>query len=123
MEIVVFRANFPEFGDTIRYSDGMITFWADMGAKLISAERFGNLYDEALSLFTAHNITLAAANNAGGSPGQGSALVSSKAVGSVSVSYDTTATLEKDAGHYNQTSYGKQYMQLARMIGHGAVQL
>lgn len=127
MDIVKFRADFPEFADTLRFPDSTISFWSGMGEQLISTDRFGGLYVQALELFTAHNITLAAGNVAassgGGLPGGASGAIASKTVGSVSVSYDNANAILPNAGHWNQTVYGRQYIQLARLIGTGCVQL
>lgn len=127
MDNAQFRLDFPEFADVSRFPDSALNFWAGIGEKLISSDRFGDLYSQALNLFTAHNITLAAGNvltaASGGLPGSGSGIVSSKAVGSVSVSYDTGAAMMTNAGHWNQTVYGRQYIQLVRLMATGCVQL
>lgn len=109
-----FRAHFPEFCDVAAFPDSMLTLWASVGEQRISAERFGGLYDHATELFVAHNLKLSVA--AGGA-------VASKTVGSVSISYDTQGSMLKDAGHWNQTVYGRQFVQLMRLIGGGCVQL
>ena len=127
MDVAKFRTDFPEFADASRYTPTMLTFWSGMGEKLISSDRFGDLYTQAVELFTAHNAVLAAGNKSatasGALPGQAGGVVASKAVGSVNVSYDTTAAMETNAGHWNQTTYGRQYIRLARLIGQGCYQL
>lgn len=126
MDIATFRANFPEFADVTRYPDATVTFWAGIGERLISSDRWGGMYLQAVQLFTAHNITLAYSNardGAAGVPGQAHGQVSQKAVGQASISYDTTSAIEEKAGHWNLTTYGRQYIRLARMFGAGAVQL
>jgi len=127
MDVAKFRNDFPEFADASRYTPTMLTFWSGMGEKLISSDRFGDLYTQAVELFTAHNAVLAAGNKSatasGALPGQAGGVVASKAVGSVNVSYDTTAAMETNAGHWNQTTYGRQYIRLARLIGQGCYQL
>lgn len=127
MDIALFRADFPEFADSARFPDSTITFWSDMGEQLISVDRFGALWTKATELFTAHNIVLAAgsvaASTAGGLPGGSGGSVSSKAVGSVNVSYDSGGVMLPNSGHWNQTTYGRQYIQLVPLMGRGAVQL
>ena len=127
MDLTQFRLDFPEFSDTTRFPNSSLTFWSGMGERLISADRFGDLYTQAVELFTAHNITLAAQNSAasaaGGLPGGAGGPISSKAVGSVNVSYDNASVMLPNAGHWNQTVYGRQYIQLVRLIGQGAYQL
>lgn len=127
MDIALFRTDFPEFADSVRFTDSTITFWSGLGEQLISADRFGVMHTQAVELFAAHNIVLAAGNvaasSAGGLPGGSSGAVQSKAVGSVNVSYDTSGAMENNAGHWNQTTYGRQYIQLARLLGQGCYQL
>lgn len=127
MDTVQFRKDFPEFSDTAKFPNQQIEFWGGMGEKLISADRFGTLYREAVELFTAHNIVLSAPSRAaaatGGVPGGNAGAVASKAVGSVNVSYDTASSMEANAGHWNQTTYGRQYIHLVRLIGQGCYQL
>ncbi|ECC3368559.1 TPA: DUF4054 domain-containing protein, partial [Escherichia coli] len=48
---------------------------------------------------------------------------SSKSVDKVSVSYDTSATLNPDAGFWNNTRYGAEFYQLITMFGAGGRQL
>lgn len=127
MDIATFRTDFPEFADAARFPDPMITLWSKVGEAQISADRFGDVYTQAVELFTAHNITLAAGNVAasatGGSPGGNGGPVSQKKVGQVSVTYDTQAAMLPSAGHWNLTNYGKQFVQLQRLFGAGCVQL
>lgn len=127
MNVAQFRTDFPEFADAARYTPTMINFWSGIGEKVISSDRWGELFNQGLELFTAHNIVLAAGNKgaaaAGSIPGQAGGVVQHKQVGSVNVNYDTASAMELDAGHWNQTTYGRQYIRLARLIGQGCVQL
>lgn len=127
MDIATFRQDFPEFGDAARFPEPMITLWSKVGEAQISADRFGDVYTQAVELFTAHNITLAAGNVAssatGGSPGGNGGPVMQKKVGQVAVSYDTQAAMLPGAGHWNLTTYGKQFVQLQRLYGAGCYQL
>lgn len=127
MDIALFRTDFPEFADSVRFPDSTITFWSGLGEQLISEDRFGDMRTQAVELFTAHNIVLAAGNvaasTAGGLPGGSGGPVASKAVGSVNVSYDNASVMLPNAGHWNQTTYGRQYIRLARLIGQGCYQL
>lgn len=124
-----FRAAFPEFADTARYPDAMLDFWSGIGERLMFPQqhRWDTVYDYGLQLFVAHNITIASQNvkagAAGGVPGGVSGPTTSKAVGSVSVSYDAASSIEPNAGHWNLTTYGKMLIHLARMIGAGGIQV
>lgn len=127
MDPLEFRKDFPEFTDVACFPSQQIEFWSGMGEKLISQDRFGTLYTEAVELFTAHNIVLSAQSRAatvtGGMPGGNAGAIAGKSVGSVNVSYDTSGAMELNAGHWNQTTYGRQYIHLVRMIGQGCYQL
>ena len=127
LDVAKFRTDFPEFADASRYTPAMLNFWAGIGEKVISTDRWGDLYNQGLELFTAHNIVLAAGNKAaaaqGSMPGQSNGVLTSKKVGSVGVTYDNNSAVELDAGHWNQTTYGRQYIRLARLLGQGCYQL
>lgn len=127
MDIVGFRANFPEFSDISRYPDSQLTFWASLAEMQVNVCRWGNMAPNGVMLYVAHEITLAAQNakagNIGGTPGGQAGPINSKTVGSVTVAYDSTQAAEKDAGWWNLTTYGKQFIRLARMFGAGVVQL
>lgn len=125
--IAAFRDAFPEFADTAKYSDGMITFWSTFATAQVNRNRWRSQTLMGISLYTAHEITLAAQNQKagviGGTPGQQLGPANSKTVGSVTASYDASTTTEKDAGYWNLTTYGKQFFRLSRIFGAGGAQL
>ncbi len=123
MDVALFRGNFVEFADPIKYPDTLLEFWADIGERLTSIDRYGDIYPHAVDLFVAHNIAVAARSASGSIPGLPSGAITSKSVGSVSVSYDTSSAMTPGAGHWNLTTYGAQYARLARLFGAGVVQL
>jgi hypothetical protein len=127
MDIGAFRTAFPEFADTVKYPTAMITFWAGLAEMQVRQCVWGNAWTQGVNLYVAHEITLAAQNAqsaaSGGVPGTSSGVANSKTVGSVSVGYDSTVTSEKDAGYWNLTNYGKQFIRLARMFGARPIQL
>lgn len=127
MDIPAFRAEFPEFSDTTVYPTEQITFWASIAEKQVRKPVWCDMWETGVKLYVAHEITLAAQNQkasqTGGSPGQSGGIANNKTVGSVSVGYDAATTTEKDAGWWNLTNYGKQFIRLARMFGTGAIQL
>lgn len=123
-----FRQNFPEFADTTKYPEAQVTFWRTYAENLLyPVDRWSNMLDYAIQLVMAHQLALAArsaaAAAAGGAPGSVQGTTASKAVGGVSVSYDTTAALLQDGGYWNLTTYGIQFWQLAMMVGTGGFQL
>jgi hypothetical protein len=105
----------------------MVTFWATFAEAQVRQCVWKSQWQMGVQLFVAHEITLAAQNQkasqVGGSPGQQGGIANQKTVGSVSVGYDSTATSERDAGYWNLTTYGKQFIRFARMFGSGAIQL
>lgn len=122
-----FRRDFIEFSDSTDYANSTISYYLTLAGKLMDTNRWGDLYDDGVNLFIAHNIALerraiqTAAND--GIPGQSGGITSSKSVDKVSISYDTASAAELDAGHWNLTIYGTRYIRLARMIGMGPVQI
>lgn len=129
MSVVIsdFRNAFPEFQDIAKYPDSMITFWGDLATAMVNPHRWGDQTTVGIFLYTAHEVTLASQNyqsgNVGGTPGGQSGPINSKTVGSVTAAYDTQQGAEKDAGYWNLTSFGKQFIRLARIFGSGAVQI
>lgn len=127
MDIAQFREDFPEFADVTVYPDATVTFWSGIGEKMLIATRWADLYAYGLELFTAHQLALAANDQKtvamGGTPGQATEVKSGKSVGGVSVSLDTAASIELNAGHWNLTTYGRQFIRLARIAGMGGAQL
>lgn len=121
-DVAQFRIDFAEFSDESKYSDGNILFWAGIAEVMLKQERWRELYTQGLSLFVAHNITLASQNTKG-TPGTFAGAKQSKAVGAASASYDTASSAMVNGGPWNLTTYGKNLLQLSRMIGVGAVQL
>ena len=126
-EVGAFRASFPEFTDTIAYPDDMINFWSGFAVIQVSQCVWKSAWLQGVSLYTAHEITLARQNlkasGSGGTPGTSGGIANTKTVGSATVGYDTVSSAEKDGGYWNLTNYGKQFLRLARIFGAGAIQL
>lgn len=126
-DIGAFRVAFPEFADTVKYPTSMIEFWVTLATLQVRTCIWKSAWVQGVSLYVAHEITLAALNQKsatfGGTPGTSGGIANTKTVGSATVGYDTTSTAEKDAGYWNLTNYGKQFIRLARIFGAGAIQL
>ena len=122
-----FRTAFPEFADAVIYPDQMINFWAALAQQQVPQNIWKNMWINGVSLYTAHELTIAAQNQKsakfGGVPGTSGGIANTKTVGSATVGYDSTTTTEKDAGWWNRTTYGQQFIRLARIFGAGAFQL
>lgn len=118
-----FRNKFPEFTDDELYPDEMINFWAGLGIKMMNEERWGELLDDCLKLFVAHQVALSGQNNATGATPGTSGLIASESAGPLSYSKDTHSATELDGGHWNLTTYGSQFLRIARMVGAGGYQV
>lgn len=120
-----FRTDFPEFSNTTDFTDSQINFWVNVAGLMMDPNRWQRLLGPGTELFVAHNLYFEAMNkrsaNTGGVPGINKGVVSSEGAGSINVSYDTTAGLDKDASHWNQTNYGIRFHYLLRLIGAGPI--
>lgn len=122
-----FRSNFTEFADTDRYPNSLICFWLGVAEKLLPPARWGNILSLGIELYAAHNIVLEAqaikAANSGAIPGNASGNMNNKHVDKVTIGYDTTASINPDAGHWNLTTYGNRFYRFMMMFGAGPVQV
>lgn len=130
------RSDLPEFASAALYPPAVITYWLSIAKLLLNPNRWDDtpaatgeptmLYFGA-EMFVAHNLVLErqaeAAASRRGIPGQASGPISSKSVGPLSISYDTGAAAELEAGHWNLTVYGQRFVRLARMVGAGGIQV
>lgn len=118
-----FRADFPEFANTITYPDSQITFWANVAVNLVNMCRWGALYTNAQELLIAHYVTVSQMNNltssVGGAPGEMTGPTASKATDKTSISFDTKSATLPNSGELALTTYGQTWMRLARLIGAG----
>lgn len=117
-----FRTDFSEFSDATKYPDSVITFWLGVGTALLPSDRWDTLLDTGLELYTAHHVVIASRETSG-TPGAVTGPHSAEAVDKVSFSMDTQAVTLTDGAFWNMTSYGIQFLQLARMIGAGGIQV
>ncbi len=123
MDNATFRQNFPEFNSSSDYSDPMLTFWSSVAGAYVDKTRWQGLYDVGMSLALAHHLVLAKNNKIGGQPGNNTGLINSQSVGDVSASFDTNNTTEERGGQWNLTTYGQQFLRMARLVGGCAVQI
>lgn len=125
--VAAFRTAFPEFSSSVVYPTEMINIWVGLAAAMVDQCRWKSQWNIGVSLYVAHELVLASQNvrasKVGGSPGQQGGVASQKTVGSVTVQYDPQTSTEKDAGYWNLTTYGKQFIRLARIFGMGPIQL
>jgi hypothetical protein len=129
--VALFRQVFREFRDIQIYDDGLVNFWVNLatnatnGPALLNPDRWGNMLDLGVMLFTAHHLALGQMDQqtagVGGVPGQLKGPVTSKTVDKISASYEATRVTFEDAPFWNQTSYGIRFLNYARMVGAGGV--
>ncbi|WP_281659646.1 DUF4054 domain-containing protein [Microvirgula aerodenitrificans] len=121
------RTDFPEFSDPDLYTDGQITFWLNLGEKLLPPDRWCDLLDQGLELYVAHHLALAAhdqdAAAVGAVPGQVKGPATNKSVDKVSVAHDAGSVTLDGGGFFNLTTYGIRFLTLARIVGAGGIQL
>lgn len=126
--VVDFRTAFPQFSDTTRFPDAQVEFRLNLADALLSEKVTGKkLFPYFVELFVAHYMALWLADSraslVGGAGGSTNGVQASKSVDKVSVSYDTGATLNPEAGFWNNTRYGAEFWQMITMFGAGGRQL
>jgi len=110
-----FRAAYPEFFDATTYTSLAITGLLSIASARLKSELWQDTLTQGTGLFVAHYLALNAKQTlATGTP---QAVMTSKSVDGVSASYDYSFSAVKDAGFWNLTSYGQQFIYLARMVG------
>lgn len=122
LDYPTFTANFPEFAGA-QYPQGWFNYWLGVGTRMLNSAAWQDMLDDGMTLFVAHHMALqlrnAKAAAFGGDAGANNGPQASKSTDKVSVSYDTNSASIAGQGHWNLTSYGTQFIQLARMVGAG----
>lgn len=123
----IFRQSFEEFADPGIYSTGRLTRLANAALLQMDAGRWDTWLDMGTDYFVAHKLTLEdrarARADVGGDPGLINGPQTAKAVGEASATYDATSVVVENAGEFNLTVYGLEWIRLARMIGAGPLQV
>lgn len=121
-----FRITFPAFTDTSKFPNAQVQIFLNLYAQMVNAERWGEFTDLGIYLAVAHNLVLEAqsvkAASVGGTPGNGTGVVTAKSADKLSTSYDVNVAAEQGAGFWNQTTYGQRYWHYTQLFGMGAVQ-
>lgn len=123
-----FRGIFPEFADTTTYPDARITFFLTEATLRLLPNVWSELLDTGVAYLVAHRLALSGGSMTSGSNGQTSTsarppgLITSASEGSVSVSFDVSASAIEGAGDLNLTVYGREFASLAASISVGALQ-
>lgn len=130
-----FVGDFPEFSNTAPFPQSAFNYYLRFSCLMLTPVWGGpaapgdplEMYDIGTEMFIAHNLVLEAMNNksvaVGGIPGLTKGVVSSESPGQVTVTYDTNAGIEIDAGHWNLTTYGIRFVGMARLLGAAPMQV
>lgn len=123
-----FRLDFPQFADETKFPSPMIQARLALADALLSESRFGeDIFPYVVGLYVAHYLYLNAADmrgvTAGAAGGANNGVQTSKSVDKVSVSYDAGATLDPNAGFWNNSRYGSEFWEYLMLFGAGAIQL
>lgn len=124
-------AAFPQFTEDIA-PDARVNFHLAVAGKLLPADRWGDLLDEGTGLYTAHRLTLellamkARDGTGGADAAAGPVTGETRIVGGVSHAVTRAGatgqgTALADAGQYNATVYGQQFLQLVNIVGAGGM--
>lgn len=120
-----FRTAFPAFKDPVKYPDSQIAFYLTVGYKLHAPDRWGDVLDYGVMLWTAHSISLdaqgAAAAASGGVPGALQGPVTSMSADGLSWSRDISSAVDPLAGHWNLSTYGLRWRSLVNLHGAGPI--
>lgn len=122
-----FIADYPEFATASqaqfalyqnRATQHLTSAWGDASPGSDPSQY--TQYDIGMELVIAHFLTRAkvramATVNGGAALARG--VISSESAGAVSANYDTAVATEEGAGHWNETDYGREFIQMARLIG------
>ena len=122
-----FKKVFPEFADDNKYPPAQIEYWGSIAELRLNADRWGNLLTHGIDLMTAHYLTIARKNAIAGQvgrvPGEASGVITNKSVGGVNIGYDISSVALENAGNFNLSTYGREFWQLAKIVGIGGLQL
>lgn len=131
------RALFPEFADEAQYPTLTIDAWISISSFFLNPIRWPHVrpapgtnlttIDYGAALFVCHNLGLGIQSvqrsELGGPPGSQVGVFTAVSANGASVSYDTSVGLRPEDGQWNLTTHGIRFIQLARMIGAGPIEL
>jgi len=136
-----FVADYPEFQDQGRFPESAVSYWVAIGYLMLTQTAYGtsfwdttpgtytppgasgprSLQDHGIELFIAHNLALEVqasdASSVNATPGTVGGTISGRTVNGLTINYDPASGLEKDAGHWGLTIYGRRFLRLARLVG------
>lgn len=120
--LAIVRIVAPEFSSVV---DDTVNSWITLTKPLVSAKKFGDLYNQAVALLTCHRMKLSGQFEAATEGGSGVAeimnlantgKVTSYSEGDVSIGFSagSSAGSTSSSDYYATTPYGQQYLELLR---------
>ena len=128
-----FLEMYPQFGaaegGTPPIPTAVLTVYVNLASACLAYERWQDCWEVGMGFFIAHYATLyiQAMANVGdaakviASAGVAKGIQASKSVNDVSVSYQSVVTGWESWGSWNLTLFGQQFVQMANIIGMGAI--
>lgn len=121
------RQDYYQFRDPGIFNDRIINKYIALATARLNPIRWQSQLDYGVELFVAHYLTLKERNDRvarmGGIPGEVKGPLTSRSVGEVSQSWDSSVVALDNGGFWNSSIYGIEFLQLARIFGMGAIQL
>ena len=128
--IADFVAIYPQFGTVdqqgsfvpaagVNVSSGALQMFVNLASASISQLRWQDSWSFGMALFIAHYATLYQQSSSSVMAGLAKGVQVSKSVGDVSVSYQAITSGLESWGAWNLTSFGQQFLTMAKMIGAG----
>jgi len=105
-----FKTRFPEF---TAVEDPTVTTHLEECGTMLSADKYGAKYQQALFLLTAHRLKLIEDDTNGLNVGGN--IVASRSIEGGSISFKNTATTTTEL-YYSKTSYGLAFMVLKKTV-------
>jgi len=118
----LFREQFPQFSDDVKYPDAFLQMYWDMATCYISDSDYGFLSGDcrvlAINLMTAHLVLISALNAGDGTPTD-PGVVTSSSVDKVSISIQPPPNQDQWSWWLSKTPYGQQLEALlsANIVG------
>jgi hypothetical protein len=123
----VFLSCYPQFSGVVPQT--VLDMWVDAGKAAVNIGRFGEYWLPAIGFFIAHHLVLylrSTPPEASGpleavNAGEAKGFRTGKSAGSLSVSYDYSSSSSdfEGWGTYKETEYGRQFAELAKLLGTG----
>lgn len=112
-----FKTEFPAFANT---DDAKIQYWLDKSDPYFNIPRWGDLYDDGLGNWVAHQLTMQILQGTTSAAGVADD-ANMKKVGNVQKGRDSMLMNKAADEPYYKTQYGQQFMYLRKFVGAGGM--